>query len=730
MSTREGKAGRLALEFADLPADQEPPKVVVHVLDREGDTIHRAESTKAGEVSLPANVLDRAHKITLSAADAEEGAQPAMVLRAYEVQALMEEGNPLAISKSQWGSLYGWRTCVDGSVKHCLPFPYVIESLALQTQINKLAFPPPVRPPFWPRCETVCDGEVIVYQRTCCCGPWIIKDPRLQDLIDRLKELLQQQPPIKWPPPPPPPDGWQTFPPRPGPGPDPVPPELEGEQLGFLRGGAISRAALHAEVDIEQLQSLEGESLRSYVAEREYLRPFWCTCGAPQQVGVGRIRPDGTFNICWWAPRIFLRPNCHHEYAFVVRQNINGSTVTIYDGVAANKWFTSTSGIELVSWDWRAVGCRGNPFPGESGAVVILQDIGATESWRLKTPNQDTWDSVLPPAFNDGLLDPVATLAAAKGNYHNSNWGGTLALRYHFSEPLKGQDGIYYRVSVVRADASGNPTGTRSYYASPLSWLYFEIIGTDYWVQSDSLGPQTIGGEANLYRIPYDADRDWHDGQYHAFIDTTAFANDRYLIMIEIFDATGNKIRPNGSSGPGADKDFTFRRWYQQIGPTANVPYAALTHMFWWDNRAAVAELTGTLRKDGNPSGGQCQFILGDKDPTTGSKFSADYRAYHPNEMFIVQHNLWWKRGIGGGAGTTGDISWPPPPPPSPRYDNVGMPPAAAGTTPQVPFATMLGPEEKCSFALNLHVDVKTTNGSGVLTYLDANDQGAFALLT
>ena len=136
---------------------------------------------------------------------------------------------------------------------------------------------------------------------------------------------------------------------------------------------------------------------------------------------------------------------------------------------------------------------------------------------------------------------------------------------------------------------------------------------------------------------------------------------------------------------------------------------------------------TEILRKDGSPSGGQCQFLLGDKDPTTGSKFSADYRAYHENEMFIQQHNLWWKRGIGTALGTTGDMS---PPAPSPRYDNVGKPPAAAGTTPEVPFATMLGPEEKCSFALNLHVDVKTTNGSGVLTYLNRDDQGAFALLT
>jgi hypothetical protein len=723
MARKDGGSSRLELEFSDLRADEEAPRVVVAVFDRDGEAIHHAEASKAGEVSLPASVLKRAHKVTLSAAEAEEGAEPAMVLRADEVRALMEEGTPLTIARSKWGSLYGIRQCVDGSVSHCLPFPYVVDSLLLQAQIEEIAFPRPIRPPFRPRCEIVCDGEVLVYQRTCCCGPWILDDPRLQDLIDRLKELLQQGPILKWPPPPPPPDGWHTFPPRPGPGPDPVPPDLEGEQFHFLRGGTISEVALHAEADVRQLQSLEGEPLRQYVVGREYLRPCWCTCGASQQVASGRIRPDGTFNICWRGPSIFLRSHCHQEYAFVVRQSINGSTVTIYDGVAANQWFSDTSGIELVSWDWRAVGCRGNPFPGVPGAFVLLQDIGATESWRLKTPNQDTWDSVLAPAYNDGLLDPVATAVAAKGNYHNSNWGGTLALRYHFSEPLRGVGGIYYRVSVVGADSSGNPTGARSYFATALSWLYFEIVGTDINVQSESLGPLTVGGEANLYRIPYDADHDWQDGQYHAFIDTTAFANDRYLIMIEIFDGAGNRLRPNGSPGPGTDAAFTFRRWYQRIGPTANVPYAALTHMFWWDNRPAVAELTGTLRVGGVQSGGQCQFLLGQ----VGSDFSADYRAYHQNEMFILQHNLWWKRGIGVAPGTTGDLS---PAAPSPRYDNVGKPPAAPWTTPTASFGAMLGPETRCSFALNLHVDVKTTNGSGVLTYLDANDQGAFALLT
>jgi hypothetical protein len=40
----------------------------------------------------------------------------------------------------------------------------------------------------------------------------------------------------------------------------------------------------------------------------------------------------------------------------------------------------------------------------------------------------------------------------------------------------------------------------------------------------------------------------------------------------------------------------------------------------------------------------------------------------------------------------------------------------------------MLGPHNRCSFSLNLHVNVKTTNGSGILTGLDADDQAAFAL--
>jgi hypothetical protein len=197
----------MSLEFSGLQEGETPPSVVVEALDREGQTIHREEVSEGGDISLPADVLEKANKLTISAADADEGAEPAIIVRAREVRKLVEEGTPLRISRSQWGRLWPFTECVDGSVKHCFPFPYLIDSLLLQSQVKQLAFPRPIRPPFWPRCEIVCDGEVIVYQRTCCCDPWIIDDPRLQDLIDRLRELLHQRPPIGWPPPPPPLDG-------------------------------------------------------------------------------------------------------------------------------------------------------------------------------------------------------------------------------------------------------------------------------------------------------------------------------------------------------------------------------------------------------------------------------------------------------------------------------------------------------------------------------------------
>lgn len=719
---------KLKLRLVDVPEGQEAPKLAIYAVDRSGATVHRSEVSAAGEVTLPATALAKADHLVVGAAAKDAAALAPgeqLVFHASYVADLIEQGVELDVPISR---LIGIRRCVDGNVTRCIPFPYVIDDLVASSlraqsrslsnviadasraerrvfaQNEDIARALPLRPPFPPRCTRVCEGLVLVYRRVCCCEPWVIEDPRLGDLIDRLKQLVAERPPFKWPPGPDP----GPLGPQVGPGPDPAPIDA----LPFFNGGLLDEAALHAEQDVLRLQTLEGAELADYVSERPYLRPCWCSCGPGEFVGESLIQPDGTFRVCWREPLIFLRPWCREEFAFVVRQVINGVTVTIYDGLAANRWFDATSGIDLVTYDRRAAVCGDDPFPGENGAFVVLEHIGAARSYRLKTPDQDSWDGVTAPGFNDGLLDPAATLAAAKGNYLNSNWGGTLALHYHFSESMKGAGARYYRISAIRADGLGNPTGGRTTLGSPLGWLYMEAVGPNILVQAETLGPVTVGGESNLFLIPYDADHDWQDDQYHGFLDTTGLANDRYLVMLEVFDGAGNKIKPNGSSGPGTNAPFTFRRWSVPIGPLDDVPYAALTHMFWWDNSASTAHIED-LRLDGVASTAECQFLVG----TASSTFSSGYRAYHPNEMFLLNYTLWWRRGLGGPSGTLITSA-----------DNAGKPPAAVAVSPPVTFGSMLGPYDRCSFSLNLHVNVKTTNGSGILTYLDADDQAAFAL--
>ena len=183
MAGRRKEPTRLKLEFADLQKGEDAPRVAVEILDRAGEAIHRAQASPTGEVSLPKEVLAKAHKLLIVDAEGGDAPRQLMVLRAAEVQQLIERDEALVLSRDRWGSLIGFRTCVEGSVSHCTLFPYLVDELLLSTSFDRIAFPGPARPPFRPRCEMVCDGEVIVYRRTCCCWPWVLEDPRLHDQV-------------------------------------------------------------------------------------------------------------------------------------------------------------------------------------------------------------------------------------------------------------------------------------------------------------------------------------------------------------------------------------------------------------------------------------------------------------------------------------------------------------------------------------------------------------------
>lgn len=703
------------LNLTGLKPGEAAPPIAVVLTGRDGKVLHTSAVAADGRFDLPADALKNAYRVLIGPATqdpANIAVEAFAKYRPVDFTAALEKGE-IAIARGQWELWRVYTTCVTGHVKLCRRSRWWYDDLVVLSQQPALSRAMSTRSAAtselarvsvassvseliaWPyRCSVICNGRVEVYRRTCCCQPWIVNDPRLDDLIKYLEEVVLIPQPI------------------PGPDPGPDSPQIGPESL-FFREGALDTAAVFAKRDLMALRKLPAAEVPAYINARAYLRCRHYSCSTPVNVGEGDINPDGRFNICWrdW-PRP-LRAFCHVEYAYKVKQHFGLGWITVYDGVSANVWFGANDDAELVSYSLFAFGCRDNGDPG-TGAFVYLDVIGDTGSQELETPTSTGWDRVAAPGATSGLVFPTAVNVLDR----HRNWGGTLKLNYMFSEDLRLLGAAYYRLSITTADNTGAPVGSRNYYQTGLSWT--KAIGGGVIVPVN-LGPNLVGGENYLYQIPYDApDNNWEADQYHAHLDTTDSTwSDplvRHLVTIEIFDATGKRLRPNGTpatgqSGTEITAPFTYRRKTAATGPTTDVPFGALTHMFWWDNRPVHVEIV-ELVQDGVASTAECQFLVG----TAGSQFSINYRAYHEQVLFNRNHQIWWKRGL---AGATGDIL-------NPGLGNVGFP-GAPGASPSVSFGTMLGTHKRCAFTVFLGILGKMTDGDN-LNYPYAEDTAAFAL--
>jgi hypothetical protein len=736
------------LELVGLAAEGERPKVAVQALDADGGVVHTQMVEADGRFALPADVLKRADRVALGAPDGKGGikAEASITYRAREFAAQIKDGT-LALAEGIWSTFRFHWTCVSGSVQVCRRRPWWFESIiaaatrvderALRTRASlasaagaaALRLQERIVPSLndlliWPvRCAPVCLGTVDVYRRTCCCWP-IVFDARIPDLIRDLEIYVERlpkvTPPKRFPPPPPPPG-------------DPL-------STPFFKGGALNELAVNATHDLHALRSLSGDQAAQYIQDRPYLLHRLCLCSAAVKVGSGTIQPDGRFNICWLEPLRLVQANCYDQYAYVVKQTIGNTTTTIYDGLAANAWFAAGVHPVLSSYNGNAFSCN-ETGPGDGNAYVFLDLIGDTESHELTTPDSTGWDRVATPGANAGLL----FRGFGPNQSHLRNLGGAFELTFIFSLGMRAPaiGATYYRISIARADASGNPTGPRMYYGDGLAWD--RIVGAD--IVSQSLGPNTVGGESNLYRIPY-SDEPWVGSvRYHALINTmkaelnALAAGDitspaaNHLITLEVFNAAGERLRPlgtpaSGQSGTELAKAFKYRRWLQPSGTpgdeTVEVPFAALTHLFCWDNRPAVADIT-RLVMNNVASDEECQFLHGPGNST----FAVEYRAYVPDERFQHAHSITWVRGLNGTEenGGRGALTTPTP-------SNVGKPPVPPANSSSDTFAhmlTRLDPSDppvvlqRCSFAVTLTTQAKTTNGED-LNYPYAQEIAAFAL--
>ena len=729
MATKDQAQRGPRLTFTGLKSGEAAPRVAVLAVGRDGKIAHSAAVDAEGRFDLPADALKSAHRILIGPADRQPTGDARSAFaryRAMEFASAIKAGD-LAIARPQWELWHFPITCVTGHVKVCRRAPWWFDDLVVLARQPALRIATASRAASrvsassstaavsrvsaarsvaelvaWPfRCSVICNGRVEVYRRVCCCEPWIVADPRFEDLVHELEEILVE-PPI----------------PEPGPDPGPDPGPFAGAAGGFFRDGALDERAVFAARDLAALRRLERHEVPAYINARPYLRCRGYSCSTPVKVGEGDINPDGRFNICWLGLPHLPRPFCHAEYAYKVRQRFGLAWITVYNGLAANIWFHGNADASLVSYHALAFGCRDNGEPG-TGAFVYLDKIGDTSSHELATPASAQWDRVAAPVATSGLAFPTAV--SPLDRYRN--WGGTLKLNIMFSEDLRLVGARYYRISITAANGAGAPVGTRHYYDAGVSWTKTVDLGSGPEVVSVALGPNAapIGGENFLYEIPYDEGIDWEGNQFHAHLDTTdpRWSNPfvRHLLTIEIFDATGQRMRPNGTPAtgqPGTEMTapFTYQRKNAATGPLDNVPYGALTHLFWWDNRPVVAKIV-ELVQDGVASTAECQFLVG----TGTSDFSINYRAYHQQELFHRHHAISWKRGLAGATGTILD----------PGIGNVGRPPDPPGPSPTTDFSVMLGPHTRCAFTVFLTILNKMTDGDD-LGYHHVTDSAAFAL--
>ena len=721
-STSTGKRGT-RLNFIGLKAGETAPPLAVIAVARDGKVIHSAAVGADGQFDLPEAALKSAHRILIGPADSDPSGPGRSAFAQYRPAQFAElvKGGVVNLARGQWELWRFFITCVTGSVRLCRRPPWWFADLAILSQTSAASRASMTRSlrrvpaaqslgelVAWPfRCSSICNGRVEVYRRTCCCLPWVIEDPRLPDLIHELEEVVKF-PPIPWPP-------------DPGPGPDSYMPSA-GPETGVLKGGTLDERTLYAARDLQALRTLPKAEVAAYVMARPYLR---CIrhCGTTTMVGQGDINPDGRFNICWFDWPRPLMAFCHDEYAYKVKQRFGPFWLTVYDGVAANVWFSVDQDATLVSSSPWAYSCRPPGEPG-TGAFVYLDVIGDTGSYELETPNATEWDRVAAPGATSGLVFP----SAASPLDRHRNWGGTLKLNYMFSEDLRLIGAKYYRVSITDADALGAPTGARHNWDQGLSWRKTVVSGFDVNIVAVNLGPTTVGSQTELYEIPYDVGmppgENWEADQYHVYLDTldTRWSDPtvRHLVTVEIFDAAGNRLRPNGTPatgqpGPENAAAFTYRRKTAEIGPTLEVPFGALTHLFWWDNRL-VQSIINQLMLSGAAFNGQCQFLEG----TTASTFGIMYQAFHPEPLFHRDHSIWWKRGL---AGDSGNI------PVGPTGNVPVSSPSGTETFGTMLHNSMPPPNDfkKCAFTVFLHVNGKTTDGDD-LDYPWDEDSAAFAL--
>ncbi len=409
-------------------------------------------------------------------------------------------------------------------------------------------------------------------------------------------------------------------------------------------GGTLHLRRIHAARDLAALDRLEGSALADYLNARPRLRWLPLEEGAPEEVAAARLDEEGIYRGSW-LEFDEAAGGRGWRYACVVRQSLGPVTVVLHDGLQAGRWFGRDEDPVLLTHHPLA---RSFERP-EPGRAVFLDRIGDLPASSLHGGPQASALALHPPGGDDGLISPCG----ASGHDGRRNLAGVLSLRFGFQSGAVEAGARFYRVSVVPASDEGTPAGAPHPVIAPLTWLRMERRGGVDRVEEVRLGPDSAGSTEGLFRIPLPSEGPWDAGQPHLLLDTTdpRWSNPevRYLLVVEIFDGAGCRLRPRGTPptglpGPEREASFHFHRQTGGSEAPASVPYGALAHLLWWDNRPVRARIEG-LRYGGRlVSADRAGMVLSGAPPEEA--VGATFRAWHPNRRFLRHHAIRFLSGL------------------------------------------------------------------------------------
>jgi hypothetical protein len=727
----------LKVTFVDLKDGEQAPRFAAYHLDSAG-----RPTKKLGSYDGKALRIDPgdARSITLGPDVEDFIALPKESFVSYRLGQKIDlwRKQGIVLPRDIWDRFHFHFVCVTGTVRKCRPWFWdLIDDIRLtpmfeRAQVVRIK---PITAELNPhilfplRCQPLCDGIIEIYERECCCH-----HIHIPTLLDRLRDLLDILPiPI----PDPIPD------PIPGPDPAPFTPQLLRTKARAIqrRKTPLDLAAVPPEnlhQDYLALRTMPADAARLYVLDRPYLFPFFCHCSV-RKVGQTPIQPGGEFDFCYL--RVHHHPHhghCSTTYAYKIKQLINGVLTVVYDGLAAHQYFAAGGPADIRTYNPQAHVCAdgpGDPPPNDGAPFVMLEHVGGYGSFHFNFPAQTG-------------VSQVGALGLADGTYTTSYapdcpWGGGLGLRLWFSpelEPIV----AHYRLKAVAVNDAGSPVGTPVVLNSSVTWDKLVDIPGDVIRAPETLGPVSVGVENDLFKVPYwsSPDHRYLSGQFHQVWNTAQalFPDGKYMLLVEVFDAAGNRVKPNGAAGPGTAQNFQFRRWTSAVD-TDPVPFADAAHVFWVDNTPVGGDIVD-LRQNGIANTAECQFMTQTPLPNPNpppltlppppSTFAIGFRAYHvhgvehagngDDNSFMWHYGITWQRGLNGATGTLG-----PAPSGGTNHTDVGEDGVAVASG-SATFASMLGGKPKCTFSVTLRVYAKHYTGGGRISGYDYHETASFAL--